>query len=148
MKLLYLSDGSPVKVDDADYDWLSQYVWTRSAKYYARSAKLKQYMHRLLMDAPKGMVVDHINGDPLDNRRSNLRICTQRDNTRNSKGTGTSLDKRRGTWRAEITVNRKRYYVGTGFKTQEDAMRAYDKAARRHFGEYAKLNFPNEQEGQ
>lgn len=102
-----------------------------------------------LMEVPKGMVVDHINGDPLDNRRSNLRICTVAQNIYNSrkrvissnslKGVQYRRDKpRTKPWRASITVNGKKISLGH-FETIEQAHQAYSSAAIKHRGEYARV---------
>ena len=108
-------------------------------------------IHRLIMDAPKGMEVDHINGNPLDNRKSNLRICTIAENLRN-KGAGknntsgykgVSWVKRNKRWLAQIKHNGKQVYIGH-YKNKEEAARAYDKKAKELHGEYAYLNFPGE----
>jgi len=110
------------------------------------------FMHRFLMDAPQGMDVDHINGDGLDNRRENLRLCTRAENLRNKrKYCGTSRYKGvfwhryRHRWLAHIRLNRRNIYVGT-FDNEEEAARAYDEAARKYHGEFATLNFPQEGE--
>lgn len=114
---------------------------------YAESAKHPQtMMHRLILgDAAKGLVVDHINGDGLDNRRANLRLCTQGENARNvSARPGTSkfkgVSRRDGKWRARIMVNRREISLGR-FDSEVEAACAYDAAAVRHFGSFAKLNF-------
>ena len=113
--------------------------------------KVKLYIHRLIMDAPKGMDVDHINGNPLDNRKSNLRICTHAENQRN-KGAyknntsgykGVSWYKRDKKWIAGIKHNNKGIYIGL-FEDKEEAARAYDKKAKELHGEFAYLNFPDE----
>lgn len=101
------------------------------------------------MNAPPGLEVDHINGDRLDNRRENLRLCTRRQNTRNAKARsacgyrGVSHD--RGRWRSRI------HHVGVGalvslgsFDTPEEAARAFDRAARRLHGAFARLNFDHD----
>lgn len=112
-------------------------------------------MHRAIIDAPNGMVVDHINGDSLDNRRSNLRLATSQENNRNAKKAagkmrvmssqykGLSRVKdglRSKKWRAMLAIDRKRIHLGH-FNTEEEAARAYDAAAKEHFGEFARLNF-------
>jgi hypothetical protein len=98
------------------------------------------------MNPSANMVIDHINGDKLDNRRSNLRICTQAENVRNQKKTryprlshykGVSKD--HGCWRARITKDRVWYCLGY-FRTEEAAAQAYNQAAQELFGEYARLN--------
>ncbi len=106
-------------------------------------------MHRLITRAPKGKVVDHENGDGLDNRRANLRVCDHRQNRRNhqrprkggaSRFHGVGWWKRDQKWRAKISVDGRTIHLGY-FADEEDAARAYDQAAREHFGEYASTNF-------
>lgn len=107
-------------------------------------------LHRWIMQPPDDMVVDHINGDPLDNRRSNLRICTHAQNLANgrshrdstSKYRGVSYRPREGTWRAQISVGNQRSKFLGQYRTEEEAALAYDAAARDRYGEYARLNFP------
>ena len=91
-------------------------------------------LHRVVMDAPKGQEVDHINGNKLDNRRDNLRFCTRQENLRNfpklkrnSSGfKGVSFCSRSGKWRARIAVNKKEILIGR-FDTKELAADAYNK---------------------
>jgi hypothetical protein len=105
-------------------------------------------MHRLIMDAPANMQVDHIDGDGLNNTRSNLRLCSNMQNCHNqgvaannkSGYRGVSWDARRGKWRAVIMVNGRLRSLGY-HATPADAAIAYDSAARQLFGEYARLNF-------
>lgn len=109
------------------------------------------YLHRWLIGAEKGQYVDHKNGDKTDNRRSNLRLCTQGFNlanknlsSRNTSGyKGVSWDKQRSKWRSRVIKNRKYYHCGFHVSA-ELAARAYDAKARELFGEFASLNFPQE----
>ncbi|MBL0320674.1 MAG: HNH endonuclease [Alphaproteobacteria bacterium] len=144
-KEITLSKGFVCIVDDDDYEYLSQYRW-HSMKgkvrvYASRSYKRSQIiMHRELMNPPIGFVVDHINGNTLDNRRSNLRICTHSQNNVNVKQKnktgykGVKLEN--GKWVARIQIT-----IGT-FASAEEAARAYDKASKSLHGEFAALNFP------
>jgi hypothetical protein len=105
-------------------------------------------LHRLVMNAQKGEVVDHINHNRLDNRRTNLRICTQQENNKNNrprterKCKGARPVGRR--WKAEIYLSGKSQALGY-YATEEEAGRAYDAAARYYFGQFAYCNFPEEQ---
>lgn len=108
-------------------------------------------LHRMLLRPPADMVVDHINGDRLDNRRANLRVCTQTENLANgkphrdgkSKYRGVCFRKREGTWRAQISLGgQKSKYLGQ-YPTEEEAAMAYDHAARERYGDFARLNFPS-----
>jgi len=157
-KLIPLSQDKFAIVDAEDYEWLSNYKWCASRKkrvFYARRNERRTrrqiIMHRFILNAPKGLFVDHINHNGLDNRRSNLRLCTRTENNRNrrpnvqpnqsSKYKGVSFDKKRNLFRAFIYRNKKQYYLGS-FKNETDAAKAYDKKAKELFGEFAYLNFP------
>lgn len=117
--------------------------------FQADGVKRSVLLHRFLMDAPAGVQVDHINGDPLDNRRANLRLCTGPENQRNRRANrgGTSRFKcvaataRGKPWRAVIQVNGVSTILGC-FHDEIAAARAYDAAARRLHGSFARLNFP------
>lgn len=118
---------------------------TACCKAHGTATKLS----RLILDAPKYLVVDHIDGNPLDNRRENLRLVSQRDNRRNSvkpaigatsQYKGVCQPSGRKRWLANIYDGR-RIYLGT-FGSERDAAEAYDTAARKLFGECAALNFP------
>ena len=104
-------------------------------------------MHRLVINAQKGTMVDHINRNRLDNRKENLRLCTMQENRRNSakkKGSaspfkGVMRVTHRPAWRAFIKYDDKNHYLGY-FKSEVEAAQAYNEAAKEHFGEFAVLN--------
>lgn len=108
-------------------------------------------IHRLLTNAPKGLDVDHINGNSLDNRMSNLRVCVHSKNTKNRKINKDNKSGYKGVvadsavvgkpWRATIKNGGKTHYLGR-YQFIEDAAKAYDSAAIKYFGEFARLNFP------
>lgn len=149
MKLIPLTCGRHAIVDDEDYEHLSKYNWhyiSYAVRTDRTSGKQKTvYMHRQIMGS--GPQADHINGDRLDNRRSNLRPATNSQNQRNKakySGQWTSEYKgvtkyRNGRWIAGIYIDNKRMHLGY-FNSEEDAAQAYNFAAAKHFGEYAKLN--------
>lgn len=154
MKTIALSRGKFAIVDDADFDVLSETRWHFTTVGYAAN-RGKGLMHRLLMNPPPGMQVDHINGDKLDNRRANLRICTQQQNLISKSKRKDSKMKFKGVMYVRPSVRslneRKRpYYAkirhagtwyGLGyFATQEEAARAYNVKAKELHGEFAVLN--------
>ncbi len=153
IRYIALTKGKFAIVAAADYERLNQHKWTASkvgGTWYARrQSKGKTiFMHREIMHAPKGMVVDHIDGNGLNNHPTNLRLCTRRQNAYNSRtnhGTsrykGVSYDAATGKWRAAINHRGKHYHLGL-FDTERQAAQAYDRQARTLFGEYAYLNFP------
>lgn len=157
MKEIELSRGMKSVIDDDDFERVSKFKWyartNNGSKFYAAASipgtkSKKMYLHRFIMDAPKGLQVDHINGDTLDNRKENLRICTIQENLRNKKGKreykgaiyagkGRNLKK---PWSARISFEGRNLYLGH-YETAEEAARAYDEAAKKYYGEFAKLNF-------
>ena len=126
-----------------------------AGKKYALNGSRKKSIHRAVMGYPKGMDVDHINGDPLDNRKVNLRLCTRSENCMNKKTRADSRSGYKGVYmspdgnkiqayiRPPTMTKGKRISLGH-YDTLEEAARAYDANAYHYFGEYAILNFPNE----
>jgi hypothetical protein len=178
MKKLALDCGLFAIVDDEDYEDLKDSVWhikwrTPTNPYVYRYIKrpksspypspyYAQRLHSLLLSPPKGYSVDHTNGDCLDNRRSNLRLATQRQQAQNSRIRGNGGQKKksssykgvsknglvhrkhqlRNPWRARIRVDGKLITLGW-FATQEEAALSYNKAATKYFGAFACLNDVN-----
>lgn len=166
-KTIPLTQGKFAIVDDEDFAALAAFRWYARRQrrgagecwYAVRSVNLpsgpdgsrgqqKVGMHRQVLGAPRGLEVDHVNGDGLDNRRANLRIADGSQNQANrvrgrahSSGfRGVTWHKQAGRWQAAIKVRGKNYHLGL-YDTQEEAARAYDAAAVEHFGEFARPNF-------
>lgn len=135
-------------VDAQDAEWLSCYRWRairiRNTWYAVRDGGEKLlYMHRLILDAPDGLVVDHRDGNGLNNTRANLRLVTVRENNINatkrrgcsSRYRGVDWCKGARAWRARVWVDGREKLVGY-FATEEEAARARENAARAAYGEY------------
>lgn len=153
-KEIPLTQGKVAIVDASDYDFLMQWAWMarleRHCCYAVRrfSVDGKQCwarMHRVIMEAKTGTMIDHINGNGLDNRRDNLRLATTSQNTQNKKigANNTSgykgVDHRSRKWRARIWLHGQEYHLGY-FDSDIAAAHAYNKAAERLHGEFARLN--------
>lgn len=141
--------GQKLLVRPCDVAW--QYAPAKSAWYVRAAVKRSShaavtiYLHRLIAECPPHLYVDHIDFDPLNNRRSNLRVCTFLDNTRYRRRKPSKAGYRgvcwyRGKFYARITVNYKDICIGR-FDDPADAAKAYDKKAKELFGEFAILNF-------
>ncbi len=148
-----LTQGLFATVDAADYEELSKYKWFATQVgnnvYAARNEKGRTiYMHRHLMKPPKGMVVDHIDHNGLNNRRSNLRVCTPEENWVNRKPRGGSsqfvgVQRHKDKWQAGLTYRGEFFYLGL-FEDEIEAARARDRKAVEIHGRLAQLNFPEE----
>lgn len=155
-----ISGGTAFAIIDAeDEEVMRQLNWTRFLKRGVKTAYAYSWikdvdgnrkqvkMHRLLF--PEWKVIDHINGDGLDNRRSNLREVTHAENlqnrgmqTNNKSGyKGVHWHKKDRRWHAEIRANKRRHYLGS-FATAIEAAKAYDRAAQEYHGAFARMNFP------
>jgi|11_taG_2_1085331.scaffolds.fasta_scaffold41009_1 hypothetical protein len=134
------------KIDIEDIDTISKYSWSISTSLYARNRTLWM-MHRFIMNCPNWMYIDHINNDKLDNRKSNLRVCTHQENDMNRRSRISSTSKYKWVyfyraykkWSVNITYKWKRIHIGY-FKNEDEAGMAYDKKAKELFWEYAYLN--------
>jgi hypothetical protein len=170
MKEVLLTRGYIVLVDDEDYERVMQYSWFpmvgKHTVYAATSVRIpgrrskrctSWTMQRMLLGIgplEKGKIVDHIDSNGLNNQRTNLRLATRQQNTMNTvkmrslAGEGLSSQykgvcrnaNKRTKWTARITHNGQPIFLGS-YADEEEAARAYDAAAREHFGEFAKLNF-------
>ena len=163
-----LSSGTFAIVDNNDYDWLSEFKWSaavlRHTAYAYRSVRNDSgkrttlLMHRAIFERhygkiPEGLFVDHRDRNGINNRISNLRLCTHSQNMANGikhKDAKTSLYKgvsfklNQGLWQAQIGVNGCGIRLGT-FSDEISAAKAYDRAAQMYFGEFSNINFPQEE---
>ncbi len=160
MKTIQLTKGMQTIVDDEDFERFGYMRWQAfdcDGGPYARRDTLlsdgprrKILLHREIMGAKHGVLVDHINRNPLDNRRSNLRLATALGNARNRRGNAGSTSQFKGVCKptngrrfvASIRILGRSYHIGS-FDTQEAAARAYDERALIEFGEFAYINFPD-----
>lgn len=141
------NDGTVFLVDAEDYAMLREHRWSHDGQGYAVTGKKGGgtiSMHRMLLKDPEDKVVDHINRNRRDNRRENLRAITPQQNAWNRTPIETisgfkGVTLRYGKWIAQITVDRKRLYIGA-FEEPELAALAYNDYARELFGEFAVLN--------
>jgi hypothetical protein len=142
MKMIPLTHQQFALVDDEDFEWLMQYKWSlHRPKHYAQNGcrgrkPFLVFMHRMILNAPKGVQVDHRDRNGLNNQRSNLRLCTRSENgynraaNRNSKsGSKGVIQLPSGLWTARISIGI--------FTTREEASAAYDAAAKQFHGEFA-----------
>lgn len=156
MKEIKLTKKNIAIVDDEDYEYLSQFKWSSNHGYATRNITINGIqktirMHRLIANPPDGMQVDHINGNRSDNRKENLRVCTNAQNIRNApkqknnkcgfKGVSIKYRKNKKYQYivAQIHSGKKNIHLGI-FNTKEEAALAYNKAATKYHGEFAKLN--------
>ncbi len=155
MKEIQLTQGKIAIVDDESYERLNQYKWyawwSGWVWYAVRNIRInnkveKIYMHREIMLAPKGIPVDHRNGNGLNNLKENLRLCNNQQNGFNRKNPystnklgikGVCWDKLRNKFIAQIMFNGKHIHLGR-FTVLGDADQSYRKAEEKYFGEFAR----------
>lgn len=154
MKEIPLSQGEVAIVDDENFEHLNQFKWFFSSYGYAvaflpmvagkRPPQI--YMHRSIL--PGHAEIDHINGDRIDNRKSNLRPATHAENAMNSQKRlgssrykGVSWCESRGLWEVQLMHNKRKIHAGR-YESEVDAAHVYDYAAKVLFGEFARINFP------
>jgi hypothetical protein len=155
MKEINLTKGKVAIVDDDDFEKLNQYKWhalpSKHTFYAVRndltSGERKYiYMHKVIVNTPEGMLIDHRDGNGLNNQRRNLRTATINQNSQNrrpyfsasSRFKGVSWHKSSGKWQARITLNGKQIRLGS-FSDEKKAASAYYEAAKQMFGEFAKI---------
>ena len=131
------------KIDIDDVDRVKNYKWSLSSSGYIDNIKTRISLHRFIMNCPEGKVVDHINRDKLDNRKCNLRICSQSQNSMNkckqsnntSGYTGVYWDKKSSKWQSKIKINGKSINLGY-YDDLEEAIKVRKQAEIKYFGEY------------
>ena len=156
MRLIPLSQGHHAIIDDEDFENVNRHKWYLAHSYAVRRVTNHNWkvlglpkqrelsMHRFLMNPPSGKHVDHINGDALDNRRCNLRICTPHQNSmniriKNGRYKGVSWNCLSKKWQATIKFNNKGYHLGH-YADPVEAAKAYNAKAKEFFGPFACLN--------
>lgn len=130
-------------IDTEDIDMVNKYYWYKNDSGYIISGNQKVRLARLIMSCPKDKIVDHINGNPLDNRKYNLRVATKRENAFNksmrndntSGYIGVHYSSQRNKWIAQIQIDGKNKYLGI-FESIEDAIKARQDAEIKYFGEF------------
>lgn len=143
----YTAHGIPFYFDLEDYEKIKDYTWNIIKGYVVTSVDRHTIsMHRVIMDAPQELMVDHINHDTKDNRKNNLRLCTAADNaanvqisSANTSGAKGVYKRPSGNYTVYISKNNKRLWLGT-YKTLQEAAKVYDEKAVEIYGEFACLN--------
>lgn len=153
MKKIKLTQNKYTLVDDEDFEWLNSFKWSahKVRGYYAErrpifhKGKYFTKMHRLILNAPKNLFVDHIDGNTLNNQKSNLRLCTNMENLRNSKIYKSNTTGYKGVWKhrnlyyARLRMNKKCIY-SKSYQSIKEAAYQYNILALKYFGKFSKLN--------
>lgn len=148
MKKIILSQKAYCLVDDDIFEKYGHLKWHMNTGYAKRTELGKALLlHRLILKAKKGECVDHIDRNKLNNQRNNLRLCSKGQNLMNKKPgvnnisglKGVRWNKYDNRWTVQISIKSRNRYIGN-FKDKDEAKKAYNKAARKHFGKFAYLN--------
>lgn len=141
MKKVKVGSGFAL-VDDEDYDKVSKISWSNHLGYacwrHWKTRGKRLWMHRLIMNAPEDMIIDHINGNRSDNRKENLRLCTYSENSRNRSAARIVKRDDSGHYRVRVMVHGKTVFDKT-FREYDDAKKARDIALLEHHKDFAKL---------
>lgn len=157
MKTIQLTQNKIALVDDEDFEKINRHKWhvlkTKNNWYAVTKEKNNRkhrksfLLHRVVLNAPVGLQVDHKDGNGLNNQKENLRLCSLAQNhqafqtkSKNSTSRFRGVRFKKNAWDAQIKTKGKSFHLGC-YKTEEDAARAYDKKARELFGEFAATNF-------
>ena len=156
MQKIQLTQGKIAIVDDQDFEWLSRWKWCYCKGYAVRKApkgspRVILHMHRVIAETPMGMFTDHINGNGLDNRRSNLRNATYRQSAANVRKQKDRSSKYKGVtwyaplskWKSHIRTQGTEIHLGY-FDDEKEAGYIYDQVAISFHGEFARCNFLTE----
>lgn len=148
-----VGDGLLALIDDEDFPKVAPFTWRSREDGYIQTTWIEdgktchELLHRFIMDAQEDdLVVDHENGDRWDCQKHNLRVATYSQNAANRPTTAQDrawkgIYQHGNRWKARIKLEGQNVYLGS-FQTQEEAAYAYDVAAKRLFGDFARLNFP------
>ena len=151
MAKVKLTKNKYALVDDENFEWLNQFKWHLSSSGYAvrkigpAGKQRNIYMHRIVLKCPNNKETDHINRNRIDNQRTNLRIASRSQNASNRECPRSSdyrgiQHRTVNSWRATIRINGKSFSLGH-FASSKLAALAYDRAAKKYFGEFARCNF-------
>lgn len=163
MATIKLTQNKITIIDEDDFELVNKHKWhyVKRGEYIGYAARglrnkngtRKVWLHSFILNAPKGLKVDHINGNSLDNRRENLRPATTQQNNQNQRKSRTNSSGYKGVYYAklqkkyiaQIKINGKSNHIGC-FDNPIEAAKAYDNVARKVCGEFAALNFPKKNE--
>lgn len=152
--VMYTHKGEEILIDTEDLEKVKHLTWNLNKEGYARSEygtktkRIRHLMHRFIMNPPKDKLIDHINRNASDNRKTNLRICTHIENNKNTKVRkdnksglkGVCYDTREKKWRAKITKNKKTIELGH-FKNKENAIQTRLEAEKIYFDKYSRQEY-------
>lgn len=146
MKIIYTKKNDKILVDDEDYESLNTFIWRiEDGNGYPRNNRI--YMHRLLLNIPRGKYGDHIDGNKLNNQKSNLRMCTNAQNGLNRDKPVNNTSGFKGVywhsyakkWQAKTTLLGKKYHLGF-FESKREAARSYNKFSIENHKGFGRLN--------